>query len=200
MTQYAIEAQHGEPAIAAISERFREFCGASDLTMFSAGADKHGSVVWEAGKVVGGLNRYVTFSLTPDASLADWSGEPILYFTNWGPGPHRFIAGGQAIISSGEPFSFGETKPNFELEPGNQVRMPNRWSPYRASVSVLVDNDTSYTSHVLESWKYESEEDIFKDIQNGHLERAWRNGWAWVNELTERNLTEAYGQSRPQSA
>lgn len=46
-----------------VSIVFDSFCRTTGFNAMTTGADKHGSLVWEAGSI-DGLNRYVTFALT----------------------------------------------------------------------------------------------------------------------------------------
>jgi hypothetical protein len=54
----------------AVSNVFAQRCKSFEFQVVTAGADKHGSYVWEATQTRYGLNRYVTLSFTPEN---EWS-------------------------------------------------------------------------------------------------------------------------------
>jgi len=192
MVESRIATQRSEPAIAAISDRFGEFCSGLELTAFTCAADKHSSLVWEAGKTTQGLNRYLTFSLTPQSRVL--SGVIGRRRARSAGFPHQPPAANE--ISSGrqgEPaISWWASDPLSNLFSSQAGDPPSDIVPYHASVTILVDNEKQCTSQVHESWYYESEDSIFRDVNSGRLDKAWESAWNWALQLTERNLTEFY--------
>jgi hypothetical protein len=56
----------------ATTSLFEEVCREHNLTVFTLAADRHGSIVWEAGEVHDG-DRYVTAAITPLDDVPDQS-------------------------------------------------------------------------------------------------------------------------------
>src|SRR5437868_2629687 len=79
MAKFSVISERRDPALTMIGSRFQAFCKRHELTVFSVEAEKHGSLVWEAGRTVDYLHRYLTFSLTPDITLREASLRSVPY-------------------------------------------------------------------------------------------------------------------------
>jgi hypothetical protein len=168
----------GPGAFARITKQFEDFCHFNNLESLASAANRHGSIVWEAGRHED-LNRFIMMGMT------DAAGVPIPRTLKRPPrnlrhdGPVEF-----AFIPQADGAS--------TFEASNVDDAQYLLSNYLVELSVAADDGRRFTRRIVETWYYTPRDNITAVTESGWLGQRLQAAWDQALRLTEKDLEETF--------
>jgi len=153
---------------------FKGMCAELNLSLEVDGVDRHGSLVWEGGAIVGGLQRLMTLAFTSAPSFTDH--------------PLDHVDGAKLLVlDSASP----ESPP--QLASRTSADGAYQW-PFLGEIWYGVASDSRSLYRLAYRWLYSSSEDIKSALLHNEdaFREAFRDTWSQAGSIKVTDLKDSY--------
>ena len=153
---------------------FKGMCAELNLSLEVDGVDRHGSLVWEGGAIVGGLQRLMTLAFTSAPALA---GHPL----------HHVDGAKLLVLNSASPEA-----PTHSVS-GTSADDAYQW-PFLGEIWYGVASDSRSLYRLAYRWLYYSTVDVKNALARNKtaLHEAFRDTWIQAGRITVTDLKDSY--------